>query len=81
MTATLHPYQVLDQAKRELVRASSDSQDALYDAIQLFADALFDELVQVREWDSAKADLAIRGALVKIGEEMAHDWKYGPLDD
>ena len=81
MTATLHPYQVLDQAKRELVRASSDSQDALYDAIQLFADALYDELVQVREWDSVKADLAIRGTLVKIGEEMAHDWKYGPLDD
>jgi hypothetical protein len=81
MTATLHPYQVLDQAKRDLVRASSDSQDALYDAIQLFADALFDELVQVREWDSAKADLAIRGTLVKIGEEMAHDWQYGPLDD
>ena len=81
MTATLHPYQVLDQAKRDLVRASSDSQDALYDAIQLFADALFDELVQAREWDSAKADLAIRGTLVKIGEEMAHDWQYGPLDD
>lgn len=76
--ASLHPYQVLDQAKRELVRASSDSQDALYDAIQLFADALFDELVQVREWDRAKADLAIRGTLVKIGEEMAHDWQYGP---
>lgn len=81
MTATLHPYQVLDQAKRELVRASSDSQDALYDAIQTFADALYEELVTVREWKHSQADLAIRGALVKIGEEMAHDWQYGPLDD
>jgi hypothetical protein len=81
MTTTLHPFQVQDPTERALVRASSDSQDALYDAIQTFADALFEELVLVKQWDPARADLAIRGSLVKIGEEMAHDWTYGPSDD
>lgn len=78
MTTTLHPFQFSDATKRELVRNAGNAQDALYDAIQTFADALYEEAVKVKGQSPSQADLAIRGFLVGIGEEMAHDWTYGP---
>jgi hypothetical protein len=78
MIAVLHPFHFSDATKRELVRKAGDAQDAMYDAIQAFADALYEEAVKVKGHSPDQADLVVRGLLVGIGEEMAHDWVYGP---
>ena len=74
----LHPRDVADPKLRQLVREAGDAQDAAYDALQAFADALYAEAVQVKGQSPQQADLMIRGILVQVGEELAHDWAYGP---
>ena len=44
----LHPRDVADPALRRLVREAGDAQDAVYYALQAFADALYAEAVQVK---------------------------------
>ena len=74
----LHPRDVADPGLRQLVREAGDAQDSAYDALQTFADALYAEAVQVKCQSPQQADLMIRGILVQVGEELAHDWAYGP---
>jgi phage gp46-like protein len=74
----LHPRDVADPELRQLVREAGDAQDAAYDALQAFADALYTEAVRVKGQSPQQADLMIRGILVQVGEELAHDWTYGP---
>ena len=74
----LHPRDVADPELRQLVREAGDAQDAVYDALQAFADALYTEAVQVKGQSPQAADLMIRSILVQVGEELAHDWTYGP---
>jgi len=74
----LHPRDVADPELRQLVREAGDAQDAVYDALQAFADALYTEAVQVKGQSPQAADLMIRSILVQVGEELAHEWTYGP---
>jgi hypothetical protein len=74
----LHPRDIADPELRQLVREAGDAQDAAYDALQAFADALYAEAVRVKGKTRLQADLMIRAILVRVGEELAHDWVYGP---
>lgn len=64
----------------ELVKAAGIAQDKAYDALEAFANALYEELVLVQLMPLDKADAAIRGMLTQVGEELAHDWAYKLLD-
>ena len=60
----------------EIVKAAGQAEDVAYDALEAFANALYEELVLVQLMPLDKADLAIRATLAKVGEELAHDWSY-----
>lgn len=78
MTTTLQPRPISETTRRELVLLAGNAQDAAYDALQAFADALYEEAVLVQGKTPEQADLVIRGILANVGTEMAHDWEYGP---
>ena len=65
----------------ELVKAAGVAQDKAYDALEAFANALYEELVLVQLMSLDKADAAIRGVLAQVGEELAHDWNYIQTDE
>lgn len=76
MTTTLHPHQFDDPAQRELVKTAGMTEDLACDALARFATALYEEAILVKLMTPNQADLIVRACLVRLGEEMAHDWSY-----
>lgn len=76
MANQLQPCDVSDPIQHQAIRRAGDAEDAAYDALQAFADALYEEALLVRLQTPEQADVIIRGILARIGEEMAHDWVY-----
>jgi hypothetical protein len=80
----LQPHQIEDADTRRLALEVGMARDAVYDALQAYADAVYRELVEGlhhargMRFTDADADLIARGMLDEIGTEMAHDWAYGP---
>lgn len=74
----IQPKDLTDPVLRRLAVEAGKAQDAAYDALQAFADALYAEALDVKGQSVAQADLLVRGVLAQVGEEMAHDWQYGP---
>lgn len=73
----IQPKDLADPELRRLAAEAGKAQDAAYDALQAFADALYAEALDVKGQSVAQADLLVRGVLAQVGEEMAHDWQYG----
>jgi hypothetical protein len=80
----MQPCEISDPDTRMLALEVGMARDAVYDALQAYADAVYRELVEGNHharglrFTDAEADLIARGMLDEIGTMMAHDWAYGP---